>query len=118
MRPVRRPPDRKAGGAVHVPGEAVIMMPDPPQGAPDVGEHLHHLRPAIGDALLGETDLGMIREVVEEAEARGRRHPPGVEGPEIALRDGAAVGIGLHAVLLWFGGRIGRRRAAGMMFGV
>ena len=65
-------------------------MPESTPRAADVGEHLRQLRPSVGDAPLGETDFGLIREVVEEAKLCRRRHP--FDRPRIDLRNGPATG--------------------------
>ena len=82
------PFDGKAVGPVHVPGEALVMVLDRLQRAAHVGEHLDDLLLSLRHAPFREENLGVVREMVEEAEAGGGRDAARVQRLQVAFRDG------------------------------
>src|SRR4051812_29052952 len=79
-------------GAGEDPGELAVVVLNGLQRAADVGEQLADLL-AGGQAPLGEHDLGVVSEQVQDAAAGGRR-PGVVEGLEVLEGDRLALLVG------------------------
>src|SRR5262245_34143337 len=75
------------------PVELVVVVLDGLEGAADVAEHLADLLPAVGNAPLGEVDLGVVGEQVEDA-APVLGHPGPVERLQVLHDQRLAVVVG------------------------
>jgi hypothetical protein len=88
------------------PVEQLVVVLDGLEGAADVAEHLADLLPALGHPPLGEVDLGVVGEQVQDAAPVGRSPRPGRTpsgtATTSALRSSSVIGCGVgHGWLLF-----------------